>query len=390
MTSGQAVERSVIVLGGSVDAAWTAGELLTLGYRISWVWTGNLPEIAVADHCTAYPNCRLIGLSGYVGGFVLHIQYDGQQTDVGASAIVIATGNEREFTPESFHLLPDPRIISTRQLRERLAVPRIIRNLPQERQQHILFALDLAGLSGKEATIETLQLALHTRQTWHCEVSVLYRELQVDSDQLEYLTRQMRSQGIVFHRLMTEKPVISDQGVGVSHADGNLNADLLVLPETIRSRKDTRALAELLQLSMGTDGYLQELNIHYYRPGLSNRKGIFLAGRCHLDTDDNGARADAMQAAANVDALFNSGSLVPEDIIAHVDSDKCIRCLTCIRTCPHIAVELAQYELVTAARVVDTACRGCGACVANCPVQAIKLVGTLLPVWLQAVNAVEG
>ena len=53
-------------------------------------------------------------------------------------------------------------------------------------------------------------------------------------------------------------------------------------------------------------------------------------------------------------------------------------------------MELARYEQLTAARVVDVACRGCGACVANCPVQAIELVGPMVPAWLQAANVYEG
>jgi len=69
--------------------------------------------------------------------------------------------------------------------------------------------------------------------------------------------------------------------------------------------------------------------------------------------------------------------------VAHVDSNVCIRCLTCVRTCPHAAVEIAAYEQVTAARVVDLACYGCGACVANCPVQAISLWGLSVPAWAQ-------
>lgn len=390
MSDSLRVNRSVMVLGGHEDAAWAAEELFALGYQVSWVWKDDLPDVPIAGHCATYPNCQLISLVGHVGGFGLRIRSADQQIDLSASAIVIATGNEREFIPERYSLEPDPHIISSRQLTDRLATPRKVRNLPLERQQHILFALDLTGLSGKEATVETLQLAVQTRQIWHCEVSFLYRELQVDSDQLESLTRQMRAQGIVFHRLTAAMPVIGEHGVSVNHADGSVQADLLVLPETARPRKDNHELADLLQLTLGTDGYLQDLNVHYYRPGLSSRKGIFLAGRCHLDTDESGARADAMQAAANVDALLHSGWLVPEDVIAHVDSIKCIRCLTCIRTCPHIAVELVRYQQVTAAMVVDVACRGCGACVANCPVQAIELVGPMVPAWLHAANVYEG
>jgi len=136
-------------------------------------------------------------------------------------------------------------------------------------------------------------------------------------------------------------------------------------------------------VNVGEDGYFQDVNIRHYRPGISNRKGILFAGRCHLEADEATLLADAYQAAANVDALLGAGFLAPEEIVAQVDSSKCIRCLTCIRTCPHAAVELAEEQDVVAAKVVELACQGCGACVANCPVRAITLVGQWMPAWVQ-------
>jgi len=75
---------------------------------------------------------------------------------------------------------------------------------------------------------------------------------------------------------------------------------------------------------------------------------------------------------------------LPEEY-AEVASDECIRCLTCIRTCPHQAVELRATEDVVAAYVVPEACWGCGMCVANCPVRAISLIEAEQPVEQEAV-----
>ncbi|MFH1084252.1 MAG: 4Fe-4S binding protein, partial [Chloroflexota bacterium] len=103
--------------------------------------------------------------------------------------------------------------------------------------------------------------------------------------------------------------------------------------------------------------------------------------------DAAGAAADALMAVASVDAVLGEDSLAPEALapeatIAHVDEEACIRCLTCVRTCPHAAIEIADYGPVTAARVLDLACWGCGQCAANCPVRAIAMVGLALPAWL--------
>ncbi|MCE5259135.1 MAG: 4Fe-4S binding protein [Chloroflexi bacterium] len=377
------MNKTVAVLGGSADAGWVVEELLALSYSVAWVGQEDLPDSPRSDGLRAYPRSRVSAVSGCVGSFRLELSAPPERAVIDAAAIIVAMGNQRLPLGADARIPAHPRVLSTQVLAERLSAPRQISGIAPAQRQHILFALDMLELSGKQAVVETLELALRTHDTWHCEVSVLYRELQVDSDLLESLTRTMREQGIVFHRLQDALPVVDDSGVHVKHADGVLDGDLLVIAPVVRPRSDSAELAGLLRIALGADGYFQQLNVRSYRPGLSNRKGIYLAGRCHLDADDAGARADAAQAAANVAILLGQDHLQPETVIAEVGSTKCIRCLTCIRTCPHAAVELAAYGQVTAAKVVELACFGCGACAANCPVRAITMKGIDVPVWLQ-------
>jgi len=56
-----------------------------------------------------------------------------------------------------------------------------------------------------------------------------------------------------------------------------------------------------------------------------------------------------------------------------VDPDKCRFCLTCIRACPHHAIqEVRVNHEKMVAQIVDLACQGCGICAAVCPAKAIK------------------
>lgn len=379
------MSRQVLVIGGMPDAGYVVEELLALGYPVAWVWQGDLPANGDRRSLATYPYSMLLAITGFVGEFRLRIRSPEERTLV-AGCVVVATGNER-ISPMVNDQLRHPRIITTEQMAERLTAPCSAASITSNQRQHVLFALDLTSLSGKEAVSETLHLALRTRLSWSCEVTVLYRELQVDSPLLESLTRRMRETGIVFHRLISAMPSADSTGVSIEHADGSVRGRFMVIPPLVRPRADNARLAELLQITMGSDGYFQQMNVRSYRTGLSNRKGIFLAGRCHLDTDSDGARGDACIAAANVDVLLGSGQLAAETVVAHVDSAKCVRCLTCIRTCPHVAVELADYEDVTAARVSELACFGCGACAANCPARAINMQGVDEPAWMQEVVA---
>mgnify|MGYP005856522973 CR=1 FL=1 len=377
------VEKKVLILGGTPDAGWVADELARLGYQIAWVSAEGLPATKLASpQVSTYENYTLSRLDGHVGSFRARFQGNGGPLDIAASALVVATGNER-YSPPEYGIGPSAHVLTVPQVQRQLDAPRTTGAALSYRNQRMALLLDWGGETPKETATEALELAIRIREQWHAEVNVFYRNLQVDTYNLERLTRQMRERGIVFNRYDTLKVDVQEEGVDLSYVEGAIRTDLLILPDMVRPRSDTRDLAALLNVNVGEDGYFQDVNIRQYRPGLSNRQGIFFAGRCHMDASLIEAQADAVQAAANVDALLGQGFLTPEEIIAHVDSTKCVRCLTCVRTCPHAAVEIAEYEDVVAARVADLACRGCGACVANCPVRAIELVGQAMPAWMQ-------
>jgi heterodisulfide reductase subunit A-like polyferredoxin len=386
------VEKKVMVLGDTPEAGRVAHDLLGLGYLVHWVSFEDTPiRTSLADPRLAfYGDCNLVALEGDVGQFTARLRRDGEMLSLDAAALVVATGNERYYPSERYKLSLSSNVLTVSQIQRQLDA---VRGAGAAR---ILVMLDLGGETAKETATETLRLAIRLREEWRGEVYAFYQNLKVDTPGYERLTREMREKGVVFCRYAEPQITVDEKGIAVAYVEGTVRGELLVLPEAVRPREGTAELAALLRVRVGEDGYFQDINIHHYRPGLSVRKGIYFAGRCHLDVAGDEALSDAALAAANIDALLGEGFLEPEAVIAHVDSYKCIRCLTCIRTCPHAAVELADYQAVTdgdglpvrsavtAARVVDLACRGCGACLANCPVRAIELVGQQLPAWMLA------
>ena len=409
------VEKKVMVLGDTPEAGRVAHDLLGLGYLVHWVSFEDTPirtsfansardnqsreaELAkLADARLAfYGDCDLVALEGDVGQFTARLRRDGEMLSLDAAALVVATGNERYYPAERYKLSLSSNVLTVSQIQRQLDAVRGAGAALPHRHERILVMLDLGGETARETATETLRLAIRLREEWRGEVYAFYQNLKVDTPGYERLTREMREKGVVFCRYAEPQITVDEKGIAVAYVEGTVRGELLVLPEAVRPREGTAELAALLRVRVGEDGYFQDINIHHYRPGLSVRKGIYFAGRCHLDVAGDEALSDAALAAANIDALLGEGFLEPEAVIAHVDSYKCIRCLTCIRTCPHAAVELADYQAVTdgdglpvrsavtAARVVDLACRGCGACLANCPVRAIELVGQQLPAWMLA------
>lgn len=379
------VERSVLVLGAAPEAGWVSAELAGLGYRVEWVAAGGAAPEGVAAPGVAYREGHLVRLDGQVGAFRAWLAGNGgAAASLDAAAVVVASGNRRLVPWERYGLSPaTPNVLSVPQVRALLGAQRSTGPALEHRNQAFLIALDLGGETAKETATEALELARDLRRAWRGEVYVFYQNLKVDTANLDALTRQMREEGVLFCRY--EKPTLqaADEGVSFTYVEGTVRGDLLIVPEDTAPAEDTLSLAEALRVRVGEDGHLQEINVRQHRPGHAERKGIYYAGRCHLDADLATLRADAARAASDVDGLLGQGYLEPEAVRAHVDSAACVRCLTCVRSCPHAAVEIADYEEVTAARVLDLACRGCGACVANCPVQAIDLLGLAVPAWAQ-------
>lgn len=387
MSQAISVSRQVLVLGATPEAQRVACELHQLGYAVHWVSLdgGTIPQ---ESPNSTYPSPRsgvsLIAFEGQAGHFQATLQGDREISLLPVAAAVIAVGNERYYPAERYGISLGPRVITVSQLLAQL-------DESSEKEtslgNRVIVLLDWGGETPRETATEALWAASRARCEAGVEVYVFYENLKVDSPGLERQTRQMRDQGILFCRYSEAKVSADESHVMVSYMEGDIQGDLLVLPEAIRPHPATANLAKVFDIRLGEDGLFQEINVRQYRPGLSSRRGVFVAGRCHMDASLEEAQEDALQAAANVDALLGTGVIETEEIIAHVDAAKCIRCLTCVRTCPHTAIGIADYEDVVAARVMDFACYGCGACVANCPVQAIALVGespeiSPAPAWM--------
>ena len=386
MSQPQLVDRDVLVLGGTSEAGDVARELAGIGYSVWRLGLVGFPAVSSPSDVQTppYSNASLLTFEGQVGSFHATFMQDGDLLPLQVSALVVAVGNERYFPAERYGLSLSANVLTASQLLERLEASPQPALAALRREQRVVFCLDRGGETAKETATEALRAAVQVRRLWGSEVYVLYENLKVDTLGLERLTREMRQSGIVFCWYDEANFIVGDDGITVAYEEGEIRGGLLILPEAVRPHPQTQVLADILNVRVGDDGYFQDVNIRQYRPGMSSRRGVFFAGYCHIDCIQQEAHGDALQAAANVDALLGSGALQPDEFAAHVDSTKCIRCLTCVRTCPHAAVEIAEYEDVMAARVMELACQACGACVTNCPVQAIERVGAVAPVWMQS------
>jgi heterodisulfide reductase subunit A-like polyferredoxin len=58
-------------------------------------------------------------------------------------------------------------------------------------------------------------------------------------------------------------------------------------------------------------------------------------------------------------------------VVSVVDSDKCVACLSCVRTCPY---DVPTINVEGIAEIETAMCHGCGICASECPAKAIQLM----------------
>ena len=226
----------------------------------------------------------------------------------------------------------------------------------------------------------------------NCCVTVLYKNIVTYGFREQYYT-EARRLGVIFVRYTDEAPPeIEILGSGkngrlqVRIRDLSLNrwltlpADLIPLSMSIAPAQGTRDLARKLRLPLSSEGFFAEAQIKL-RPMDFMREGIFLAGMAHYPKFIEESISHALAAAARAMTLLAQGTLYLGGIVAEVDPDKCVGCLTCTRVCPFAIPQVIQKEgrngvggLGGAAFIDPAQCQGCGTCTGECPANAIQLV----------------
>jgi len=396
------VSSTVLVLGGTVEGMEAARTLSDLGCRTVIVGEETRPDgdsgatytlLARVDEDSSIDvlagGC-LVRLDGQAGGFRATIEGPGGLvSEIGAGALIVATGYRREFPEAARGLAGRACVVGLSELGES-GVPWAV---GEEHRK---------GGGGRRAVIwvgvrpdtaraifrQAISAALSALAAgW--EVYVLCPEVAVAGTGDEVLYLEARRQGAVFVKYEEEPEVqagsalrvlVRDPCLGAGGAAASattdvsgllaIDADVLVVAEEAYPPPDASELARVLRVNTGPLGFFQDDNVNLL-PVLTNRRGIFTIGGCRGATGVADAMVDAHVAAYLAARLVGTGNLHVDWATARVDPDKCALCLTCVRTCPHRAADVDDE--VRAARISRAACWGCGVCASECPGKAISL-----------------
>lgn len=273
----------------------------------------------------------------------------------------------------------------------------------------IAFILGSGGLEAVAPTYLALDYAYKLRVQDAYSVCIFHGELPLAADRLEELYQAGRSAGVEFYRYQ-EPLLIDDQGghKRVVYRDPflpkhfpplGIKVDQVVIAEDFLPPLEIRKIVALTGLMVGSDGFLSLEGL----PGSSgqtNRPGIYCVGMAHgparileLWDEIEAVRIDLLVKDMSIKASRDSAKIplfTPQNVtagkalglVAQVDPSRCALCLTCLRLCPHRAIELNECpERIDrgqlyrqTAWIHPLGCLGCGICLAECPAQAINWV----------------
>jgi heterodisulfide reductase subunit A-like polyferredoxin len=194
----------------------------------------------------------------------------------------------------------------------------------------------------------------------------------------ELLYQEARDKGVTFIRFEVEKkPEVSEEDGRLKirvwdTALGTeilLDPELLVLSAAIRPRADAGEFASKLKLPLTQDKFYMEAHLKL-RPLDFVNEGMYFCGLAHSPKFISESIVQARGAVSRAMTILSKPYLMVGGIVSVVDQDKCVACLTCVRSCPFNVPKINDDGV---AYIEAAACQGCGICASLCPRKAIKV-----------------
>jgi len=398
------VNREVLVVGGGFPAINTALQLSRVGLRTTLLekeavlGTGTeelesfygfdtssmISAVEVDKNIEVLTSAHMTEVGGKIGDFSVRIRQEGGEILRKYGAIVLATGYQTELALDSEpKLRAEDEAISGINIVSQEQFCRMLRNSSLETEPKTIgFMFDFSDENSRFPTLATLNNALTAKKKWGSEIYVFCKNVKVDSEGMEKLYRQARNCGVVFLKSEAPPRITAENGrVKIEAKDVFLGedvimaCDVLVAEELYLPAEGAETLSSLLNIRRDSRGFYQDENVHLYPVG-SEKKGIFFIGECRGDLDLGRVLTDISSVVMNIHELLSSGKISVEVERVKVDPQKCVACLTCIRVCPHGAIQLVRVDSSKeVAGISDLACDACGICAAICPAKAIKFQG---------------
>ena len=324
-------------------------------------------------------NTQITGFSGFKGNFITEMLVGPEKKprSVDHGAVILATGGT-EYRPKEYLYGEDPRVMTQVELSQRLHR----QDLGDPKQ---VLMIQCIGSRNEEnpncsriCCQTAIKNALAIKERYpETDVFILYRDIRTYGLMEQYYTEARRS-GVIFFRFEPEHPPKVEktaEGIEVTFTDHILQRPLVVTPDLLilsagLQASDTAELSTILKAARTQEGFFMEAHVKL-RPVDMAADGFYLCGTAHGPKLISETIAQAQAAAARAGTLLAMDSVTLSAITAKVITEYCVKCLTCVRSCPF---SVPQFNTETKEIEINEAlCRGCGVCTAVCPRQTINL-----------------
>ncbi len=338
-----------------------------------------IADVQANDKIRVLTNTRIVGFEGFKGNFATDVVVDGAEAKetIEHGVIIVATGGN-EYQPTEFLYGEDERVLTQVELGHRLEE----QGASDLSSVVMIQCVGSRNESNENCSRICCQNAIKNaleikRLNPDAQVYVLYRDIRTYGLLEDYYTKA-RELGVIFIRFDQDAPPVvnaADDGVKVRvkdhilQEDVEIRADLLTLSAGMVAA-DTEELSGVMKLNRNPEGFFIEAHVKL-RPVDMPGEGIFLCGSAHAPKLISETIAQAQAAASRATTFLASDAIKLSAITAKVDTEHCVKCLTCVRSCPFGVPVFNTEEKVI--EINEAICHGCGVCTAVCPRETIQL-----------------
>jgi heterodisulfide reductase subunit A-like polyferredoxin len=398
------INKQALVIGGGIAGMNAACSLGEQGFDVALVekapelggYARNLHHTIEGDDVQAYlagliervnahdkveviTAADIVGFEGFKGSFATEIKV-GQTEEtriIDHGVFIVATG-ATEYEPKEFLYGENERVMTQVSLTDRLEDK-------GARDLNTVVMIQCVGSRNDEnencsriCCQSAIKNALKIKKlSPDTNVFVLYRDIRTYGLLEDYYT-EAREKGVIFVRFDKDAPpAVTTDGDAIAvtvkdhilQQDIEIQADLLALSAGMTAT-DTEALSGIMKLNRNPEGFFIEAHVKL-RPVDMPSEGIFLCGTAHGPKLITETIAQSQAAAARATTFLAQDAIKLSAITAKVDVEHCVKCLTCVRSCPFGVPQFNtdKKEL----EINEALCHGCGVCTAVCPRQVIGL-----------------
>ena len=339
-----------------------------------------LEQVQNESKIKIYTGAEVKDTSGYVGNFKTNIITSSGDIELIEHGIVIMATGAVEYKPTEYLYGQSHKVLTQHELEEKIAnADAEVKNLNSvvmiqcigSREEDHMYC---SRVCCSQAIKNAIKLRDANPET---AVYILYRDIRTYAmKELKY--REVRDKGVIFIRFDAErKPEATEENgkLQVKVFDSVLgthillDADLLVLSAGIRPQPDSVEFSSKLKLPLTQDGFYMEAHMKL-RPLDFVNDGMYLCGLAHSPKFISESISQARGAVSRAVTILSQPHLMVGGVVAIVDQDRCVACLTCVRSCPFGVPKIGENGT---AEIEPAACQGCGICASVCPRKAISL-----------------